>query len=88
MGCSLGVVEADRLAADKAADIVAAARIAAADDKAGKPVGTEGSEEHAAVLKPADKAAGLDEEDVLPAVAAVSLDPWWRMLTVWWQERN
>jgi hypothetical protein len=86
--CSLG---ADKSAAGRAADTVAAAHIAAAEDRADKPVGTVGSEEQqvrAAALTPAGRVAGLDEEDVLPAVAAGSRDPWWRVLTVWWQESN
>ncbi len=87
-GCSL---VADKPAADRAADTEAAAHTAAAEDRAGKPVGTvgnEGQQVRAAAPKPAGRAAGLDEEDVLPAVAAGSRDPWWGVLTVWWQESN
>jgi len=80
---------ADRPAAGRAADTEAAAHTAAAEDRAGKPVDTEGSEVRAVAPKPAaGRAAGLDEEDVLPAVVAGSRDPWWGMLTVWWQESN
>ncbi len=87
-GCSL---VADKPAAGRAADTEAAAHNVAAEDRAGRPVDTEYNEEQqgcAAGLKPADTGAGLVEEDILPAVAAGSRDPWWRMLTVWWQERD